>query len=209
MCFKGYRKSHCLRGHPRTPENLATNNCRICHNEARRTGRPGGRPPRQGKSICKYGPRQGKSICKYGHDRTPNGGGCKRCVEVRNEAGKKERAERRKAAGLGLWGGYLTVVCATCGTEFTICRSQKTRRLVQKKRFGIDDGRLFCSKSCSGAGRANGTPSGKRLKKMPWESDDQHHWNQVLSDSGLGEHRGVRSWIEYGLHTFVENRDGS
>lgn len=42
------REAYCKRGHPRTPENVTSNrHCRECHNAARRTGRPSGRPRAQ------------------------------------------------------------------------------------------------------------------------------------------------------------------
>lgn len=158
--------------------------------------------------------------CKRGHEKTPANtglkGSCKPCAreysKQRYEQHKTEKLEyyrqhrqvakeyRRQGAGSRVW-----VICGTCKEAFLLLRGEYERRLEQKIGNGVHDGILFCSKPCAMDGKG---PKNVKLKRKAWESEDQHFWEQVLHDARLGMGRGLRPWMEYGLHTYVESPNG-
>jgi len=87
-----------------------------------------------------------------------------------------------------------TLVCRTCGKEFTLPSHMVQRRLRQMARRGEPDKGLFCGKVCAGMGRFHMSP----LVQRPWMSDDQAFWEGVLQSEGLSMGRGLTRYLCYG-----------
>src|ERR1700674_3352118 len=83
-------KTHCKRGHPRTPENLWGGGCKICITEldtARR--RQAGELPREERTALRRANR--KTHCAAGHALDPNKHGCKVCEKISRDNARSLR----------------------------------------------------------------------------------------------------------------------
>lgn len=88
--------------------------------------------------------------------------------------------------------------CLVCRKSFTVWKNEYAHRIKMKRKNGYTGDQLACSKVCARSVR--GHVRGPKIKHRWYESEEQHHWEQILSDLGLGMHVGKRAWIEYGFN---------
>lgn len=83
------RKTHCINGHPRTPENLKNNrSCRLCESAREKIAAPF---RYANKTKAPKEPKQSKTYCKNGHPKGYFG----KCRECKKELNKKTKAKKR------------------------------------------------------------------------------------------------------------------
>lgn len=100
----------------------------------------------------------------------------------------------------------VTETCGCCEKEFVLPLAEHDRRL---KQMAAHSGKtkLYCSRACSALESSKDRPGNiAQFKRRPGWSDERWYWERLLVQLGLGEMRGISSYLDYGvqeLHNYT------